>query len=259
MFKSHPLRLDWSQELPRHWCDNSPFKTHFLNAQSTVFPPGERFFIHSVKQFKDSVTDVTLQEQVAEFIKQESWHSYAHKQYNDWLDAMGYPASKIDNESVARFEWMKNHLSPKTCLAITIGIEHITALTGGHNLRHRTFMKKMHPHFEVVWRWHSVEEIEHKSVAMDVWRSTIGDENTRRRWMVFAIMLYTYSVLKATVQLLHADKELWKWRTIKDAWTMLLSPSGLFRGNIRAWLDYFKTDFHPDDHDDTKLLRFRKT
>ena len=259
MFTSHPLRLDWNQDLPRYWCDDSPFKTHFLNAQSTVFPPGERFFIYSIKQFKDNITDPKLKAEVAEFIKQESWHSYAHEQYDKWLDSIGCPATKIDNESSARFEWMKKHCSPKTCLAITIGIEHITALTGGHNLRHRTFMKKMHPHFEVVWRWHSVEEIEHKAVAMDVWKSTIGDESTRRKWMLFAIMFYMYSVLKATVQLLHADKQLWKWRTVKDAWTMLFATNGLFRGNVSSWLDYFKKDFHPNDHDDSKLLRFRKT
>lgn len=258
MFTSHPLRLNWKQELPLYWCDNSPFKTHFLNAQSTVFPPGERFFIHSVKQFRDGVTDPKLQAEVAEFIKQENWHSYAHEQYNDWLASNGSPAGKIDKESTARFEWIKNKLSPKAQLAITIGIEHITALTGRHNLSHRTFMKSMHPQFEVVWRWHSVEEIEHKSVAIDVWRATIGDEGSRRRWMLFAIMLYVYSVLRATIQLLHADRELWKWRTLKDAWTMLFAANGLFRGNVSAWLDYFRKDFHPDDHDDTKLLRFRK-
>lgn len=259
MFTSLPLRLDWNQDLPRYWCDNSPFKTHFLNAQSTVFPPGERFFIYSIKQFKEGITDSTLKAEVAEFIKQENWHSYAHEQYDNWLDSIGYPASQIDAESSARFAWMKQHFSPKTCLAITIGIEHITALTGGHNLRHRTFMKRMHPHFEVIWRWHSVEEIEHKSVAMDVWKFTIGDEGTRRRWMLFAIMFYMYSVLKATIQLLHADRQLWKWRTLKDAWVMLFARNGLFRGNVGNWLDYFKRDFHPNDHDDTKLLRFRKT
>jgi len=259
MFTSLPLRLDWNQDLPRYWCDNSPFKTHFLNAQSTVFPPGEKFFIYSVKNFRDQITDENLKKQISEFIKQENWHSYAHEQYDRWLDSIGCPAQQIDRESAARFEWMKRNFSPRTCLAITTAIEHITALTGGHNLRNRTFMKMMHPHFEVIWRWHSIEEIEHKSVAMDVWRSTIDDEGSRRRWMMFAIMFYMYCVLKATVQLLHADKQLWKWRTFKDAWIMLMAKNGLFRGNFKGWLDYFKQGFHPNDHDDTKLLRFRKT
>jgi predicted metal-dependent hydrolase len=259
MFTSLPLKLDWNQDLPRYWCDDSPFKTHFLNAQSTVFPPGERFFIHCIKQYRDQIKDPELVKEVAEFIKQENWHSYAHEQYNKWLDSIGLPASQIDKESAARFEWMKRNFSPKTCLAITIGIEHITALTGGHNLKHRTFMKKMHPHFETIWRWHSVEEIEHKSVAMDVWKTAIDDEGSRRRWMLFAIMFYMYTVLKATVQLMHADGQLWRWRTLKDAWVMLFAQHGLFSGNVKSWLDYFKRDFHPNDHDDTQLLRFRKT
>ncbi|MEB3733038.1 metal-dependent hydrolase [Halopseudomonas pachastrellae] len=40
-----PRRIDFGlpDPLPRHWLGGDPFKTHFFNAMSLLFPDGERF------------------------------------------------------------------------------------------------------------------------------------------------------------------------------------------------------------------------
>ena len=258
MFKSHPLRQDWSQDLPKYWCDNSPFKTHFLNAQSIVFPSAERFFISTIKQHRDNIADPQLKLEVAEFIKQEVWHTYAHEQYNAWLDSQGFNASQLAEDSNARFEWINQTFKPETQLAITVASEHITALTGAHSLQNRTFLKSMAPHFENIWRWHSIEEVEHKSVTMDVYRTINGNTTRRQMALLFATMLYVWSIGKTTVQLLHADNQLWKKQTALDCWQILFAPKGMIRETWRKMLHFLRKDFHPNDHDDTKLLRFSK-
>ena len=258
MFKSQQLRQDWDQDLPKYWCDNSPFKTHFLNAQSIVFPSAERFFIHTVKHYRNDITDTTLQEEVAEFTKQEMWHTYAHEQYNKWLDDQGIDATKLARASDSRFEWIKRTFSPRMQLAITVASEHITALTGAHSLQHRTFLKRMHPHFELIWRWHSIEEVEHKSVTMDVYRLTNGKEGYRQLAFLFATMLYVWSIGKTTVQLLYADGQLWKRQTFIDAWQLLFAPKGMIRDTWIKMLHFLRRDFHPLDHNDTQLLNYRK-
>jgi len=259
MFQSYQLKQDWSQDLPRYWCDNNPFRTHFLNAMSAIFPEGEKYFIDSTRPFRDSVTSSELTSQLNEFIKQENWHGYAHKKYNEWLEQQGLPAKQAAQEHLNRMNWLQKKFSPETNLAITVGLEHITALTGGYNLRKRTFMKRMHPHFEHIWRWHSVEEVEHKSVCFDLWRSINGKETTRQWFMVFATILYWWSVGKATIQFLHADRQLFKWSTVKDAWQFLFAKNGMIRENTNRYFDYYKKDFHPNDHDDSLLLNYRKT
>lgn len=259
MFKSYQLRQDWTQPLPKYWCDNSPFKTHFLNAQSIVFPSAERFFIDTVKNYRDNINDDVLKAEVTEFIKQEVWHTYAHEQYNKWLESQGVNATELALQSNRRFLWIKRTFSPKIQLAITAACEHITALTGAHSLRHRTFLKSMDPHFESIWRWHSIEEVEHKSVTIDVYRTVNGREIYRQLSLVFATMLYLWSVGKTTILLLHADRQLWKKQTAIDAWQILFAPKGIIRDTWRMMLHFLRRDFHPNDHDDTKLLRFRKT
>jgi predicted metal-dependent hydrolase len=259
MFTSYQLRQDWTQDLPKYWCNNNPFRTHFLNAMSAIFPEGEKFFIDSVKPFKDSITDPKLKAEIDEFIKQENWHGYAHKQYNEWLENQSLPADHAAQEHIQRLSWIKRHFSIEMCLAITVGLEHITALTGGYNLRKRSFMKRMHPHFETLWRWHSVEEVEHKAVCFDLWRSINGKESTRQWAMIFATMFYWWTVGKATIQFLHADRQLFKWATLKDAWQFIFAKEGMVRENTQKYFSYFRKDFHPNDHDDSLLLRFRKT
>ena len=41
---------------------------------SAIFPPGERFFVESVRRFRDSTNDETLKAQISGFIGQEAIH-----------------------------------------------------------------------------------------------------------------------------------------------------------------------------------------
>ena len=41
---------------PKYFFDNDPFKTHFMNALSILFPEGERFFIRSVLAYRDQIS-----------------------------------------------------------------------------------------------------------------------------------------------------------------------------------------------------------
>ena len=259
MFTAQPLRQEWSDDLPVHWNDNSPFKSHYLNALSITFPEGERFFIRSINRYKDQITDPTQLEELEEFIKQENWHRYAHTNYNSWLESKGYPAKEIEKEMYVFWNETVEKWSSETKLAATICIEHITATNSELMLRYRNAFKKMHPQFEQIWRWHAIEEIEHKAVAIDVWNTINGPLWRRRVAMMYVLMYYTIIMTKNTVRFLNADNQLWKWSTLKDAWTFLCdSKSGLFRCGIGYMLDFMRADWHPNQTEHTQLLKYSK-
>src|SRR6476469_7351863 len=97
-----PLQLDLGSDTPRYWMGENAWETHLLNALSLTFPPGERFFMRSVRAFRECATDPALVEQVRVFLAQESLHSREHSALNRWLDQLGLPAAIIEKRVEAR-------------------------------------------------------------------------------------------------------------------------------------------------------------
>ena len=263
-FTSHQLRLDWtSTDLPAHWYNDSPFYTHFMNALGASFIDGEKFFIDSLMVYKDEISrDPQLHANVTEFIRQENWHRYQHTLYNRWLDRQGLPAQAIEDDMRDFWVKMRSRWGDRACLAATIAMEHITARNAELMLKYRKSFKLMHPHFESVWRWHSIEEIEHKSVSVDVWNLIGGDNSTRRWAMIVVLYYYSYFMARNTLKLLMADPQRGStWKMIKDARTILWERrSGLLRNSFRSIWSYMTNPrWHPDLTDHSTLLKYSKT
>ena len=68
--------------IPQHWNMDNPVLTHFENAFSIMIPPGERFFIDSVRHYEDRVTDDEGRELIRAFVQQEGLHGQAHDAFN---------------------------------------------------------------------------------------------------------------------------------------------------------------------------------
>jgi predicted metal-dependent hydrolase len=252
-FTEFPLRQNWDQELPRYYFDNSPFKTHLLNALSVTFPHGERFFIDSVKNYLDKITDPAQKKDISVFVKQENWHRYAHQQYNKWLEQIGLPAVHLESLANIKLEWTKRKFGPRGQLSVTVSMEHITAIFAEWMLSNPEILKSMHPHFQDIWRWHSIEELEHKSVAMNT-LNAIGGGRLRKA-MILTTINFIYDITRNTIVLLKTDKQLWKWRTVKDACSLLFNRNnGLITKLAAPWFDFMRKDFHPNYHSHTALL-----
>lgn len=253
MFQEHPLRLDWSQSLPKYYFDASPFKTHLLNALSVTFPHGEKFFIDSVKHYQDKVTDPDELAAVRVFVKQENWHRHVHQQYNTWLTAQSLPAERLELQALHTLQWTRNKLGHRGQLCVTACMEHVTAIFAEHLLTHPKLLASMHPHFRQVWTWHSIEEIEHKAVALNTLNAIGGGR--RRMAMILTTANFAWDIARNTMILLQHDGQLFKWRTVTDAWSLLFSRKhGLVTGLIRPWFTFMRRDFHPDQHNSTQLL-----
>lgn len=74
------LHFKLSTESVSNWHAEGPQVTHFFNALSIFFPVGERFFIHTVRQYRERVTDPELQKAITAFIGQEAMHGREHEE-----------------------------------------------------------------------------------------------------------------------------------------------------------------------------------
>lgn len=252
-FVEQPLRQDWSVELPKYYFDNSPTKTHILNAFSITLPQGEKLFIDSIKNARHKVSSAARLHDIDVFIKQENWHTYAHQQYNQWLILQGLSADTLEEYVVRkRLDFLKEHLPPQVNLNVTVCLEHITSTIATLILENPELQDKMHPHFRQLWVWHSIEEIEHRSVAMDTLNTAFNlNINRKRACMILTTSAFIWDIFLITISLLKEDNQLWKWKTLKDGMDVILNIRKVFT----PWLRFMKMNFHPNDVDHTTLLQ----
>jgi predicted metal-dependent hydrolase len=247
------LDADFPLNIPRHWFDDNPLLTAMMISLSVSFPAGERFFIDSVRAFQDQIRSPALQAQVRAFIGQEANHTREHIAMNRFFETKGYPALAMEEWVRQRVAKLQATQTPAQNLARTVALEHFTAIMAKSFMDHPEFFDRMHPTMARVWAWHAIEEVEHKSVAFDVFQETVGDERLRRNAMLEVTFVFTLINAVRTLYLMKHDGELlslkaW-WRGLNLMW---VSP-GVFRKLIPDYLDFYRRDFHPSRHSNSRF------
>ncbi len=242
----------------RWWLNNDPIATAFYNALSVTFPRGEAFFVESVRAFREDAPAL-LRDEINAFIKQEVNHSREHVAFNNRAIASGYDISRLESDVVTLLARTKGR-PPIIDLAATMALEHFTAMLAHELLANPKHLSGRACSTSNLWRWHALEEIEHKGVAYDTWLHATRDWSPRKRWRLRSLMMLisTYHFIKdraaGIMDLLAQDGitgSSARWRVIRYA---LISP-GLLRRIIPGWFSYFRPNFHPWDHDDRALIQ----
>ncbi|MCD8523779.1 MAG: metal-dependent hydrolase [Saccharospirillaceae bacterium] len=241
-------------DIPKYWYGNDVFKSTFMNALSCLFPEGERMFMDAVRDNQKNITDPQLLKQIKGFIKQEAIHGHEHAQYNDFLKKWNYPIDKIMSFEKKEKIWMKKWLPRKHRLAITCALEHFTAIMAHQILTNPESTEGMHPQFKEMWRWHAVEETEHKAVAYDVYQAAVGSYWLRVITMINITVLFCLRTSIIQAIFLWKDGQLFNPKVWWKGFQFYFLKPGLVPTIFRDYLDYFRRDFHPWDHDNRELL-----
>ncbi|MHA6492736.1 metal-dependent hydrolase [Pseudomonas borbori] len=255
-----PRQLDFAlpAPLPRHWHGGDAFKSHFFNAMSVQFPDGERFFIESVRLFREQIEDPLLKEQIRGFIGQEGHHSREHQHYSEHLRELGYDVDYLERGLKRRIGWVQKHFRPELQLAATCAVEHLTAIMADAVLKDPQWLNGADLLMAKLWRWHALEETEHKAVAFDVFNQVSGQAWYRRRAMLQSTFFFTIDTFKGLAHMLKRDGLLWKWRVWRDGLVWLWGRNGILRKLVGVYRDFYRADFHPWHHDNLYLVeRYR--
>ena len=249
-------KMDFSaiENSPKYHMGGEPVLSHFVYVLSLLFPEGELFFMDSVRNFRDQITDPVLKKQVRGFLGQEALHTKEHVLYNKRIDELGLHVSKFDNF----LKWLLNiprRFTPKLHqLAITAALEHFTAIMADKLLTEKDVQDTFDPAHRELWLWHAIEETEHKAVAFDVYRAVGGGE-IRRMIVMLVVSIFFIGVISGSlVYTLARDGQLFN---IKSWWHFakwLLFKPGLAVQLAPTWADYFKWGFHPWQHDNHELI-----
>ncbi|MBD3644121.1 MAG: metal-dependent hydrolase [Alcanivorax sp.] len=247
-----------ANDMPRYWWDNDPAKTLLLAALSASFPPGERFFIDSVRHYQDQITDPELKKAIKGFIGQEAHHSREHELMNGFLQERGVDLARLEREILGFMNLLRKHLSPERQLAHTVAVEHFTALMAEEFLLKYDALEQMDPRIAPIWAWHAIEESEHKAVAFDVYKAIGGSEFTRVTEMMIVSVLFPVFSAVHLVQLMKEDGQLGNMKSWLGAVNYMWGRPGVFRKLLPSYFKFYSPRFHPWDHDARDLVEKAK-
>jgi uncharacterized protein len=255
-------RFGRGERTDRWWLGGNPYGSALYNALSITFPKGEAFFVESVRAFREGAPP-RLAEEIKAFTTQEVMHSREHVQFNKRAIEAGYDFTALEQKVDERLELVKSR-PPIVNLAATMALEHFTAILANQLLSNPRHLAGADPESAALWRWHSIEEIEHKGVAYDTWLHATRHWPRFKRWSVKArvMLLVTRNFFVdrtlGAIELLRQDgiTGLRAWTGV--LWYMFGSP-GMFRKILGAWSSFFMPGFHPWKHDDRKLIAEAET
>ena len=251
------IHFDMNAAKQGHWMDQDPVGTAVMNALSLTFPDGERMFMDSVRAFKGQLDGKLLQD-VKDFIHQEAIHSREHHLLNELIDRDKYPVAEINAAIQERIQFARDG-GPIRMLIGTICLEHFTAMMADLMQEQQDMFQKTDPAIEAMWRWHAMEETEHKAVAYDVYLEVSKDWSGFKRYMRRCVSMliisqnFTTNIARYASLLLQADGYSEK-EAKKAVKTYLWKSPNLFGKGWKAWLSWFKPGFHPWDHDNRELM-----
>lgn len=241
----------------RWYMGGDPVATAFFNALTVTFPQGENFFIDSVRPYRKLAPPV-LAGEIAAFIKQEALHSREHAAFNHQIESAGYDVD-ILNERVRHELGRFKARSQIRQLGLTIALEHFTALFARELLAAPHHLDNTPHSVRRLWRWHALEEIEHKAVAFDTFHYATRDWSRLRRWTFrsFAMLEASYQFSKVVghnMRNLYAQDRFRGWFMAARTLRYLFGQGGPLRGIAKGWLAWFLPRFHPWNQDDRALI-----
>lgn len=143
----------------------------------------EPFFVKSLRRVLDQISDEELRENADRFVRQETQHYQRHIDFNNMILAHGYPGLEQRINILKKdFEKYLEQASDQFRIGYIEGFESYTtqyALLAIHRglYDHRRTARP----FGELFKWHMLEEIEHRNVAFDVYQHLYGNYPFRVR------------------------------------------------------------------------------
>jgi predicted metal-dependent hydrolase len=243
------LQFQLDGDIPKYWMGGDPFKSRFWDALSIIFPPGEKYFMSSVRAYRDQITDPKLLQDIKDFNRQEAQHTLVHRQDNDRLRKQGMDVDTLNAyvDNMLNKQYLSEY-SAGYNVAITSALEHFTSIIAHTLFDQRDVMKDADHRVRAMYAWHAIEEVEHKGVAYDVMEDYAKVGYFKRVLaLVHSSYMFPRTIFHVQRQLLIQDGFTLPQRlklTAKGLW-WLVKPGGLLQPMAKAYWHYYKVGYHP--------------
>ncbi|RZJ22235.1 MAG: metal-dependent hydrolase [Acinetobacter sp.] len=226
----HPrkVKFEW-QDTPIDWIPNQPYVSYFINEINMILPAGEFWFCRLYNKVLPKIQDEKLKQDVQAFVRQEAMHAQAHNSANKEyltvrnidiqrnLEVMNFLFTKLlaDQPLGLKVPQLLEHQWDLFRLGIIATVEHMTCVLGKYALYNQEWEKLgADPAMLDLIKWHGAEEIEHRTVAFDLYLHLGGGYIARYYLSVIVIVAVIGLWVDGTAHLLKQDS---RFQSIRPA------------------------------------------
>lgn len=264
--KARHVKFDFS-DTPVQWVSGDPSSTHIINTLNLLFPEGELWFCRVYNKALPLITDPKLRSDAEGFLRQEAVHSRSHagvlthyyerhgidtKPFTKRLNwaftkLLGEKPFGIFKNGNTRY-WLRQQLGIIACL------EHFFGYLGNWILNAKDLDAVADPVVLDLLRWHGAEEVEHRSVAFDIYNHLGGGYLGRCWHMTITLVALLYFIVTGAKWMYEQDPGTGRYPGLFFAWGHGARQGRLpsFLKVIAAALRFFNPRYTPHGEGSTE-------
>jgi predicted metal-dependent hydrolase len=162
--------------LARDWNDDDVCLTHTFSVASVILELGELHLVEFTSALLPRLGNPEVRARARLFAGQESNHRAVHARYNRGLLTAGYRLGPLYRAVDLFIRAFRRLLPDHVMLAFLVSVEFLAALTAERLFTGKLGATVACADSEVArfWRWHLAEEVEHRMVLHETYRSLGG-------------------------------------------------------------------------------------
>ncbi len=246
------------REPARWWHSDDPVATAWYNSLSASLPRGEQLFVEIVQGYRGSLPP-RLEVEAQAFVRQEANHAREHDMFNRQAAAHGYDVRSI-GKNIDQMLDLARDKPIVISLAVSVAMEHFAACISRKLLADPRYLAGADADAAELWRWHAVEEIEHKGLVYDIWLWETRGWSAWKRYSTRALVAakttrkYYRNRVRDALGLLGQDG-ITGWRAKARLLAYLWLTPGMMSRMVLAWSAILLPRFHPWNRDDRALIQ----
>ena len=175
------------------------------NSVSLLMPFVEPYVVRSIRAVVGDIADPELRAQAGGFVRQEAQHQAQHRSLNQLLSARYTGIGRVESWMDTSYRFVERHTSNKFGVAFAAGFETVAFCAARWVDRYADdVLNNADPRGASLFLWHLAEEVEHKTVAPDVYRAIGGKRPMYAAAMLLsAVLLAWFSILGVLTMFWH--------------------------------------------------------
>jgi predicted metal-dependent hydrolase len=168
------MDFDFPSDIDPVVVKGNPEQSYSMIGLSLLLPYLEPYLIRTMKEAKKQVSDPELVHDLEQFSAQEGQHYRQHMLFNESIRLQGFDKLALfEKELSDDYKRFSKTRSLRFNLAYAEGFEALTTAAARFSFERQTDDEIL-PSVNALFQWHLLEELEHRTVAFDVYDHVCG-------------------------------------------------------------------------------------